>query len=192
MGSVKNLDGTEFSKSDTDLITQVTDYFNSIGNEVKSKYGTIKLTRTGVKSSIAHGIGRNKAIAFKAVPDVLKHGEIIDYTENYKNRGYDTAVFSAPFSINNEPFYMAVVVNVEAEKNQYYLHEISVEAKKDTLPFKTGTVNDGTPSDNVSSIYTLLEKLQNVNKQFSKNTSVDSEDNELTNEQSISFLLLKR
>lgn len=32
MGSVKNLDGTEFSKSDTDLITQVTDYFNSIGN----------------------------------------------------------------------------------------------------------------------------------------------------------------
>ncbi|WP_294848858.1 hypothetical protein [uncultured Eubacterium sp.] len=68
MGSVKNLDGTEFSKSDTDLITQVTDYFNSIGNEVKSKYGTIKLTRTGVKSSIAHGIGRNKAIAFKAVP----------------------------------------------------------------------------------------------------------------------------
>ena len=78
---------------------------------------------------------------------------------------------------------MAVVVNVEAEKNQYYLHEISVEAKKDTLPFKTGTVNDGTPSDNVSSIYTLLEKLQNVNKQFSKNTFIDSEGNELTNEQ---------
>lgn len=124
------------------------------------------MTRTGVKSSIAHGIGRNKAIAFKAVPDVLKHGEIIDYTENYKNRGYDTAVFSAPFSINNKPFYLAAVVNVETEKNQYYLHEISVEAKKDTLPFKTGTVNDGTPSDNVSSIYTLLEKLQNVNKPY--------------------------
>ncbi len=55
------------------------------------------------------------------------------------------------------------------------MHEISVEAKKDTLPFKTGTVNDGTPSDNVSSIYTLLEKLQNVNKQFSKNTVLDVE-----------------
>lgn len=70
---------------------------------------------------------------------------------------------------------MAAVVNVETEKNQYYLHEISVEAKKDTLPFKTGTVNDGTPSDNVSFIYTLLEKLQNVNKQFSKNTVLDTE-----------------
>ncbi len=51
------------------------------------------------------------------------------------------------------------------------------------MPFKTGTVNDGTPSDNVSSIYTLLEKLQNVNKQFSKNIFIDSEGNELTNEQ---------
>lgn len=51
------------------------------------------------------------------------------------------------------------------------------------MPFKTGTVNDGTPSDNVSSIYTLLEKLQNVNKQFSKNIFIDSDGNELTNEQ---------
>ncbi|WP_448901261.1 ADP-ribosyltransferase-containing protein [Eubacterium sp.] len=184
MESVKNLDGTEFSKSDTDLITQVTDYFNSIGNEVKSKYGTIKLTRIGVKSSIAHGIGRNKAIAFKAVPDVLKHGEIIDYTENYKNRGYDTAVFSAPFSINNEPFYMAAIVIVDDKVNEYYLHEVVIKKQnEDETPFKTGTSQKTTPSDASSSIYTLLEKLQNVNKQFSKNTSIDSEGNELTNEQ---------
>ncbi|WP_448903807.1 hypothetical protein [Eubacterium sp.] len=193
MGSVKNLDGTEFSKSDTDLITQVTDYFNSIGNEVKSKYGTIKLTRTGVKSSIAHGIGRNKAIAFKVVPDALKHGEIIDYTENYKNRGYDTAVFSAPFSINNEPFYMAAIVIVDDKVNECYLHEVVIKKQnEDETPFKTGTSQKTTPSDASSSIYTLLKKLQNVNKQFSKNTFVDNEDNELTNEQLISFLLLKR
>lgn len=145
-------------------------------DDVKSKYGTIKLTRTGVKSSIAHGIGRNKAIAFKAVSDVLKHGEIIDYTENYKNRGYDTAVFSAPFSINNEPFYMAAVVIEDDKVNKYYLHEVVIKKQnEDETPFKTGTSQKTTPSDASSSIYTLLEKLQNVNKQFPKNTFVDSE-----------------
>lgn len=121
----------------------------------------------GVKSSIAHGIDRNKAIAFKAVPDVLKHGEVIDYTENYKNRGYDTAVFSAPFSINNKPFYLAAVVIVDDKVNEYYLHEVVIKKQnEDETPFKTGTSQKTTPSDASSSIYTLLEKLQNVNKPY--------------------------
>lgn len=32
---------------------QVSEYFNSIGNKVESKYGTFILNRTGVKSSIS-------------------------------------------------------------------------------------------------------------------------------------------
>lgn len=149
------------------ITSAIDESISKSNDDVKSKYGTIKLTRTGVKSSIAHGIGRNKAIAFKAVPDVLKPGEIIDYTENYKNRGYDTAVFSAPFSINNKPFYLAAVVIVDDKVNEYYLHEVVIKKQnEDETPFKTGTSQKTTPSDASSSIYTLLEKLQNVNKPY--------------------------
>lgn len=169
MKPVADLTGKEFAKGDTDLVTQVCEYFNSIGNKVESKYGTIILNKTGVKSSISHGIGRKKAVAFKAVPDVIRNGRIIDYTNNYKKRGYDTAVISAPIHLENEDYYVATVINVEKEKNSFYLHEVAILNKKeDDMSFKTGTVKHGAPSDISSSIYSLLNKLQNVNNNETK------------------------
>ena len=169
MKPVADLTGKEFAKGDTDLVTQVCEYFNSIGNKVESKYGTIVLNRTGVKSSISHGIGRGKAVAFKAVPDVIKNGKIIDYTNNYKNRDYDTAVFSAPIKMGNKDYYVATVVNVNKNSNEYYLHEIAMTNKKeDETLFKTGNGQKTTPSNASSSIYSLLNKLQNVNNNETK------------------------
>ena len=40
--------------------------------------------------------------------------------------------------------------------------EIALQEKEDTSVFKTGTTKSGTPSTEISSIYTLLNKLQNV------------------------------
>ena len=169
MKPVADLTGKEFAKGDTDLVTQVCEYFNSIGNKVESKYGTIVLNRTGVKSSISHGIGRGKAVAFKAVPDVIKNGKIIDYTNNYKNRDYDTAVFSAPIKMGNKDYYVATIVNVNKNSNEYYLHEIAMTNKKeDETLFKTGNSQKTTPSNASSSIYSLLNKLQNVNNNETK------------------------
>ena len=170
MTSVADLGGSEFAKGSVDLITQVTDYFNSIGNVVHSKYGDVIINRTGIKSSVAHGIGRNKAIAFKAVPDVIENGEIIDYQQNYKGRSYDTAVFAAPILIGKDKYFVAAVVNVNKNSNEYYLHEIALSKKiEDKTSFKTGNSVNATPSDASSSIYSLLETLQKVNSDESEN-----------------------
>ena len=60
------------------------------------------------------------------------------------------------------------VINVEKEKNSFYLHEVILQNKKDTLPFKTEPRHEsGLLSDNVS-IYNLLNKLQNVNNNNTK------------------------
>ena len=40
--------------------------------------------------------------------------------------------------------------------------------KEDDMSFKTGTVKHGAPSDISSSIYSLLNKLQNVNNNDTK------------------------
>ena len=168
MKPVATLNGNEFAKSSTDLVTQVSEYFNSIGNKVESKYGTVILNRTGVKSSISHGIGRKKAVAFMAVPDVIKNGRIIDYTDNYKKSKKDRAVFAAPLTISGEEYYLAAVVEIDKDKNSFYLHEVALKNKKDTLPFKTEPRHEsGLLSDNVS-IYSLLNKLQNVNNNETK------------------------
>ena len=189
MKPVATLNGNEFAKSSTDLVTQVSEYFNSIGNKVESKYGTVILNRTGVKSSISHGIGRKKAVAFMAVPDVIKNGRIIDYTDNYKKRGYDTAVFSAPIQLGNEDYYVAAVVNVNKNSNEYYLHEIAmVNKKEDETLFKTGNGQKTTPSNASSSIYSLLNKLQNVNNNETKfSLDIDSDGNKLTQQQAEYF-----
>ena len=123
---------------------QVSEYFNSIGNKVESKYGTFILNRTGVKSSI-----------------------------------------SAPIHLCDEDYYFAVVINVEKEKNSFYLHEVALQNKKDTLPFKTEPRHEsGLLSDNVS-IYSLLNKLQNVNNndtKLSRDVNIDEfDETEYTN-----------
>lgn len=183
MKPVATLSGSEFSKSKTDLVTQVTDYFDEIGGYVNTEYGKIELTKSGVKSSIGHGIGRNKAIAFKAVPDVLKEGKIIDFQKNWKNRGYDTAVFAAPIKIADKDYFMAAVIVVETERNSYYLHEVAIQEKEDNTLFKTGTVKNGTSGKVLSSpIFTLLQKLQSVKNESEDNTEYQSRTSELDNE----------
>lgn len=183
MKPVATLSGNEFSKSKTDLVTQVTDYFDEIGGYVNTEYGNIELTKSGVKSSIGHGIGRNKAIAFKAVPDVLKEGKIIDFQKNWKNRGYDTAVFAAPIKIADKDYFMAAVIVVEAERNSYYLHEVAIQEKEDNTLFKTGTVNNGTSGKVLSSpIFTLLQKLQSVKNESEDNTEYQSRTADIDNE----------
>ncbi len=161
MKPVAELKGTEFAKGNVDLVTQVSEYFKSIGGQVETKYGRIILDKRGAKSSIGHGIGRNKAIAFKAVPSVLKQGRIIDFQKNWKKRNYDTAVFAANISINKVNYYMAAVVT-SGETNAYYLHEVALIEKGDTSVFKTVAADKTAHSTELSPIYSLLKKIQDV------------------------------
>ena len=76
---VSVLTGSEFAKKDGVTLTQqVTEYYNSIGNmAISPVYGEIILDKQSVEDDFAHGVGRKKAIAFAAVPDVIEKGIII-------------------------------------------------------------------------------------------------------------------
>ena len=68
MSSVAKLTGKEFEKSEIDLVTQVSNFFDKQGNQAQSsELGNVTLDRRGVKDDIAHGIGRKKAASFAAV-----------------------------------------------------------------------------------------------------------------------------
>jgi len=137
---IKILDGTEFLKSKIDLITQIDDFFISLNREVfREGLGVVNLTRRGIKASIAHGIGRKKAVAFAAVPDVIKYGKIIEHQINWKERGYDTYVIDAPISIDNIEYIAEVIIEQnKSKKNEFYLHEVETKEKAQSA-FKTAT-----------------------------------------------------
>ena len=162
MEPVAAVQGTEFAKGDVDLVTQVTNYFDSLGNMVfNPQLGDVKLSRSGAKSDIGHGIGRKKAAAFAAVPSVLENGRVIDYQTNWKGRGYDTAVVAAPITIQGENYLAGVVLTRSQKENSFYLHEVLL-TEKGTTPFKTGGRKSGNPGGDVPSVLSLLRQVQDV------------------------------
>lgn len=163
MEPVAEMDGSEFPKGSIGLVDQVTEFFKSIGNRaVNPSIGQVTLDRRGAKSSLAHGMGRNKAIAFKAVPDVIRNGKIIDFQADWKGRGYDTVVIAAPVVIKGETFYEGAILIRENRGTSFYLHEVTALENKDTnAPIKTGSK---APSDaKVPSLISLLNEVRKVN-----------------------------
>ena len=88
--------GKEFAKGSTDLVMQVSEYFNSIGNKVESKYGTFILNRTGVKSSISAPIHLGDEDYYFA--DILPQSVLKHYGYSSRPEGNigESALFSMP------------------------------------------------------------------------------------------------
>lgn len=185
MEPVASITGEEFRKGETDLISQVEQFFNELGNRAHNpSLGEVVLDRRGVKSDIGHGIGRKKAAAFAAVPDVIARGQVVDYQKNWKGRGYDTAVIAAPIEIGGQPHIAGVVLTRSNLTNRFYLHEVLTE-NDGAAPFKTGARMGG-PGGDTPSVISILEKIRAVKHgtdRGGQNTSTpakDSQGRELT------------
>ena len=125
------LSGNEFAPVEGKTLTdQVEEYFIELGRKVLSPFfGEVILDRKGADDSLAHGMGRLKAIAYAAVKDVIEKGILINYEFNHKNRGYNSAVLAAPITIGKERFICLVVIRKNLNENKFYLHEV-VEKRK--------------------------------------------------------------
>ena len=152
--AVARLTGTEFAKDGTSLVARVARLFEQQGGEaINPDLGRVELNRKGVKSSIAHGIGVDKAAAFAAVKDVIEKGRVFDRNANWKNRNYDTAVIAAPIAIGQNDYVCEVVVKLAKEKNSFYLHEVNLKKSlSDTIKTPTGGVSIGESARPVRSI----------------------------------------
>ena len=130
---VSVLTGNEFAKKDGVTLTQqVIEYYNSIGNKASSPvYGEIILDKQSVEDDFAHGVGRKKAIAFAAVPEVIGKGIVIMPLGKHKeNEKRLSAMIAAPIAIETEEFVCIVVIRQYASGNKkLYVHEVSLKQK---------------------------------------------------------------
>ncbi len=136
--AVKQLSGNEFEKQAGKTLTeQVSKYFASIGGLAHSPlFGDVVLDRKGAEDSLAHGMGRKKAIAYAAVKEVIEQGILIAYDVNHKKRGYDSAIIAAPIRIAESDFVCEVVVT-RLDDNRFYLHEVTQKNKLQDAVFLT-------------------------------------------------------
>ena len=189
MNPVVELTGNEFPKSNRKLTEQVGDFFKSLGNRVtRNGFGDITIDEAGIQSSIAHGLGRAKAVTFASVPDIIKNGKEIDIQQNWKGRRYDTHVFAAPVKVGDNTGYVAAVVTKNKRDNRYYLHEVLSEEGRilhinkngSEGSFKTGVTNNGITSEPTSPFDTSIntsipQSTQNINNYSSGNENITNE-----------------
>lgn len=149
------LNGDEFSSGSGNLYQEVADFFAELyGGKVENPIlGEVKLNKAAVKSSASHGLGRNKVMAFMAVPEVIKSGKIFDYHKNWKERRYDTWVLAAPILIKGKKYVCEVIVMDTGEHKRFYLHEVTpIEDVVTTIQDPYPGVEQSRPAGPVRSI----------------------------------------
>lgn len=129
---VKELSGNEFEKSETSLIDMVANYYEREhhGCAFRNGIGYVSLSKRTVKDSMAHfSLYRDRVAAFKAVPEVIKHGVQIDGETEWKGRSYDSLTISAPISIGGEGYICTVIVKLVGDDShgKFYLHKIDLQ-----------------------------------------------------------------
>jgi len=173
MNPVAELSYSEFTEpSNIPLTTRILNFFNEIGNKVtREGFGEVILDRRSINNSMKYGRETEKITTFRAVPDVIKNGELINHDANWKNRGYETFTFAAPVNIvdlnNNSTRYdMAVVVRKPDNENRYYLHRV-VESNNMTQPVALDTMGSLESHSNTQAVSdnNLPQTPESVNTQ---------------------------
>ena len=147
MDPVAELTGEEFSGKEGKLLSEpVLEFFDSFNNVVHNDVvGDVILDKKAIESDISHGMGRMKAIAFAAVPDMIKYGKVVDYQINRKSRKSDSIVLAVRFTVSGGKYsgnyYGACVLNVD-DDNQLYFHEVYAIKTDGNSPFKSGPANN--------------------------------------------------
>lgn len=177
MESVAIVSQYEGSLRSGELIKNISAFFDSIGGAVENpELGSVILRKRGIKDDISHGIGREKAASFMAVPNVLSKGKVVDYQENWKGRGYDTAIVAAPIKISGENYLAGICVKRANGENKFYLHEV-LQIKEGETPFNRAALNSSVDSGGETpSINSILSELLEVkrNIRYSSRTNQDS------------------
>ncbi len=157
------------------LSEKIYNYFKTIGNFALNKQiGSVELNRKGAKSTVFHGVSIDKIRAVAAIKDVIENGIVIDYADNWKDRGYDTYSIAGYGKLNGKDSLLGVIVKSYPQgdmSNKFYLHEIvKTEVETDTAANKSVTsVNVSTSADNI-----LSQDKDIVNTSISENQENDT------------------
>ena len=171
MESVADIKRTDFAKSNVTLNERVLNFFSEFDNSVYNPVlGDIDINAASIRDSISHGLWKQKANAFAAIPNVLKNGYIVQYKKNWKSRKYDTAVIAAPIKIDGEPYLVGAVVIRNIDNQRFYTHDVEI-IKESEPPLKTAAaaINDTLRSDDSPSLKSILLNIISVKRNEAQN-----------------------
>lgn len=161
---VANVTGQEVGKTGR-ATDRVYNFFQSIGGKVRREgFGDVLFSKSRVRNSVVgHGSGEANIQLAAAVPGVIENGVQINYTPNWKGRGYDSYVFAAPVTYDGKQTYVTAIVTKD-DANRYYLHE-ALDAEGNVL-YKKAEGYDAasdrptaTPQDTIADIEPSVDSI---------------------------------
>lgn len=137
---VVTLKGDEFAPDGYPLTSKVTRWYRENGGETVETpgIGEVSIDAVAVKNSVSHGLGRAKAAAFAAVPDVLRRGKIVHSEPMVGAYGGGTAYFvAAPIRMGNQDMIEIVMIRSDNNAQRMYVHEVALREVLRQPTFKT-------------------------------------------------------
>ncbi|GMO58404.1 MAG: hypothetical protein Ta2D_04170 [Rickettsiales bacterium] len=149
------------------IIKNISEIYKNIGNKVEHKeIGIIFLTNKTIDDTITHeGYKTNLNIeALYNAALLFKNAKILNYTENWKNRGYDSYLCACPIMIKDKNYIAEMVVNryhkgTEQESQRGYIVNIIEQKELDNYlsnPKNTHNSEHHLPLQKVSSTGTII------------------------------------
>ena len=201
MKPVATIEGTEvsFGKTRNENISNVEEFFDSIGNKViRKNFGTVELTKSGARATVQHGNSKAKQVAVAAVPEVIQKGKQIGYEQNWQGRGYDTYVFAAPVEIDGTKLYEGVIVREYTRQNgmkNFYVHEVCwTDGSYVTFDTEGNmTKKEDTPTQLPKAVRSTLADAQEVSSDTTiAQTSVESKENNAAVQKNVRYQLAEQ
>lgn len=165
MSPVEHLIGDELGDRNLPLKTRVTDYFNSLGNNVYTEqFGDVALKNSSVHSEFRHGNTLNKVATYAAIPAVMKNGYVI-YAKPKNDMGLERIVVAAPVTVGEsaEKMYVAVMLQRDTQNQRLYLHDVVTETEKELSASSNEHLNTTGPKATSKELYAtniLLDALR--------------------------------
>lgn len=165
MSPVEHLTGDELGDRNLPLKTRVTDYFNSLGNNVYTEqFGDVALKNSSVHSEFRHGNTLNKVATYAAIPAVMKNGYVI-YAKPKNDMGLERIVVAAPVTVGEsaEKMYVAVMLQRDTQNQRLYLHDVVTETEKELSASSNEHLNTTGPKATSKELYAtniLLDALR--------------------------------
>ena len=170
-------DNIDKFKTKSDYILNI---FNEQGNVAHNpQIGTVELSKSGAKSTVLHGFGKEKLAAAKGIKSIIEKGNIIEHIEQYNN-GIDRYVIAANGVINGEKAVVGVVIKSypkQKHNSKFYLHEaeiIKADSSFMTAPqLSVDTVDKSAVDNSLSQNKSIVNN--NSMQKSEKNSDVSSE-----------------
>jgi len=160
--SVADISGKEFEKKEgVTLKQQINNFFNSIGNKANSVFGEVTLDNKAFKDDSFHGLGREKVITFKALPEILKNGiEVLPMGKHKAGENTTSGMIAAPITIDGKEYVAVAVVRQNLEGNKrLYVHEVTLKEKLLDGSSKPALLENPTQATNQGAVAKVLKDI---------------------------------